>query len=92
MSAIGNCPDLDALAALAREATAGEWKTPAEKPWRVYSGDVLIAVANGMTHPGDEVNADANAAYIAAMNPAVGLGLIEEIRRLRAAVARVRGE
>jgi hypothetical protein len=38
------------------------------------------------------VNADANAAYIAAMNPAVGLGLIEEIRRLRAAVARVRGE
>jgi len=66
MSAIGNCPDLDALAALAREATAGEWKTPAEKPWRVYSGDVLIAVANGMTHPSDEVDADANAAYIAA--------------------------
>ncbi len=92
MSAIGNCPDLDALAALAREATAGEWETPAEKPWRVYSGDVLIAVANGMTHPSDEVNADANAAYIAAANPAVVLGLIEEIRRLRAAVARVRGE
>ncbi len=69
MSAIGNCPDLDALAALAREATAGEWETPAEKPWRVYSGDVLIAVANGMTHPSDEVNADANAALSALAEP-----------------------
>lgn len=61
--------DLDALAALAREATAGEWKTAAEKPWRVYSGDVLIAVANGMTHPSDEVNADANAALSALADP-----------------------
>lgn len=76
--------DLSRLESLAREATPGEWETPADKPWRVYSGDVLIAVASGMTHPSDQVYADANAAYIAAANPAAVLALIERVRELEA--------
>lgn len=74
--------DLSRLETLAREATPGEWETPADKPWRVYSGDVLIAVASGMTHPSDQVYADANAAYIAAANPDAVLALIERVREL----------
>lgn len=93
MSAIGNCPDLDALAALAREATAGEWKVG--QP--ITEGRVTVAyVGTDCGHlTGDGYNFEAryhDAAYIAAANPAVVLGLIEEIRRFRAAVARVRGE
>ena len=77
--------DLDALAARAREATAGEWEAAREANtyWTVMirRDTPLLRYAN-----------ECDAAYIAAANPAVVLGLIEEIRRLRAAVARVRGE
>lgn len=77
MSAIGNCPDLDALAALAREATAGEWEAAREANtyWTVMiRGDTpLLRYAN-----------ECDAAYIAAANPAAILALIARVRELEA--------
>lgn len=85
---------LFALEAAARAATPGPWCQDYKKFSHVYptgQSSTLskpIAVVNGGTHTGTMTNA----AYIAAANPAAVLALIDEVRRLRAAVARVRGE
>lgn len=83
--------DLSRIEVLAREATPG--------PWRVLSDSYVIQ--NGPEYVADAMDGydatapatmAANAAYIAAANPAAVLALIAELTSLRAAVARVRGE
>lgn len=91
--------DLDKLEALAKAATPGEWVT------RYPSHTVVMAVTPDGTYQGEvartvsgSLNAqrEANAAFIAAANPATILDLIasarrdaEEIERLRAFAGRM---
>lgn len=78
--------DLDALEAAARAATPGPWEHLADRG--------IISTVSTATEPkiGLAICYGPNAAYIAAANPAAVLALIDEVHRLRAAVARVRGE
>lgn len=80
--------ELDALEAAARAATPGEWKTTNRKFVSPISGVEYPAitvdaedrmVCDAQTRPND-------AAHIVATQPARVLPLIEEVRRLRAAV------
>ena len=74
--------DTGHLRALAEAATPGPWDQPAGKRWRVYAGDSLVAVANGVTHAAGEVNGD----YIAAAHTQAVLALLDEREDLRSAV------
>jgi hypothetical protein len=91
--------DLDALAALAREATAGEWFTDRPEVDRFdhvtghYTTPDRMHVISRVKPDGQEyavvaitdgADDEANAAYIAAANPAVVLGLIERVQRAEA--------
>jgi hypothetical protein len=72
--------DLSRIETLAREATPGEWKAMGYLPWRVENGDRPTPICGC-----DNV---ANAAYIAAANPAAVLALIERVRELEAEIER----
>lgn len=87
--------DLDLLEARAKAATPGPWKnvdTPAMSVCdEIHDANgTRIAMALTTRHPRDGEQfidfdqAEANAAYIAAVSPAVVLGLIAELRKLRA--------
>ena len=68
-------PQLDMLDALASAATPGPW---------VAEEDGVFSSTNGLPIVGRRwMLMDRDAAYIAATNPAVVLGLIAEARRLR---------
>lgn len=89
--------DLDALAALAREATAGEWFTDRPEVDRFdhvtghYTTPDRMHVISRVKPDGQEyavvaitdgADDEANAAYIAAANPAAVLALIARVREL----------
>ena len=70
-----NATQLDLLVALATAATPVPW---------VADEDGVFARANGLPIVGRRWGlTDRDAAYIAAANPAIVLGLIAEVRRLR---------
>lgn len=73
--------DLDALAALAREATAGPWFRPIANDTAIRSDDVDIAQTVG-AYELEWQRMEADAAYIAAANPAAVLALIARVREL----------
>ena len=68
-------PQLDLLDALASAATPGPW---------VAEEDGVVSSTNGLPIVGRRwMLMDRDAAYIAAANPAIVLGLIAEVRRRR---------
>jgi len=75
--------ELTALATAARAATPGEWKTPSERPFLVHTDDLTVAECFAV----DRNGAVANAAHIAAANPAAVLRLIARLRDAEAAAA-----
>jgi hypothetical protein len=81
--------DLDALEALAKEATAGPWEWDAIAPFRVSDGgrgNMVAYAASNEPHPKEQI---ADAMYIAAASPDVVLGLIGELRRLQGVLTAV---
>lgn len=77
--------ELDALVELAGAATPGPWEVKDES--NVWGTDNWIV--EGWCDYGP-TTAPADAAYIAAANPATVLRLVEDVRRLRAALDRVK--
>lgn len=78
--------DLDALEDTAKAATPGPWDNVVG--YRIYAGKKNVANAQEVfsCYAHEEIRskqAQANAAYIAAANPAVVLELIEELRTAR---------
>jgi hypothetical protein len=78
--------DLDQLEALARAATHGPWDNTVG--YRIYAGKKNVANAQEVfsCYAHEEIRskqAQANAAFIVAVNPAVVLELIEELRTAR---------
>lgn len=79
--------DLNDLEAKARAATAGRWRTHKKYPKSVHCGSVsktvIIAACEHRLYRSEEM-CQADAAYIAAANPAAVLELIERVRELEA--------
>lgn len=76
--------DIDELERLALAATPGPWWQNPDAGNQVCLGDVNGIDICFVAGPGDDWS-EANQAFIAAANPAVILGLVAEVRRLRAA-------
>lgn len=80
--------ELEALAALARDATPGPWYFDG---WDIFSvafqggGHRLLVPLPRTFHESQKVP-DADARYIAAVDPATVLALVDELRTLRDAV------
>lgn len=87
--------DLDALEKLADEATPGSWRTAIYSRERVIvAGPTFKAFIKVLSKPpqsnGKEcaIQADANAAFIAAANPATIKALIAELKEAKKHLAR----
>lgn len=80
--------DLDAIEAVADAATPGPWTVDSSIPYghRVGSSDEADWVAWTGEH--GETGSEADAAFIAAVNPVVALALVAEVRRLRVELER----
>lgn len=76
--------DLDTLERLAREATQGPWSVDAKSKGELWiAGSLRVVPVCMVTASGNITDRDkADAAFIAASNPAVVLSLIERIREL----------
>lgn len=83
--------DLDELETLARSATPGEWTADGQcNIWaghpELHSNVTLATVYRSKLFEDWQKQAEADAAYIAATNPAVVLALIERLRQAEAAL------
>ena len=83
--------DLSRLESLARKATPGPWFRPIANDTAVRSDDVDIAQTVG-AYELEWERMEADAAYIAAANPAAVLALIERVRELEGKLEAIRDE
>lgn len=90
--------DLDQLEALAKAATPGPWEDLSNHPYHLHGtinkGEKHIAGCSWFETPREEQcvtvkEALANAAYIAAANPATVFELVAEVRRHRKSMTRL---